>query len=145
MRPAKELAIEDFQVSVGVLKNEIFSISLSGAINRWTYSADIPDGALPVVSVQGHQSSVRNLLYNSLEKVLISADTAGRISNFFLEFSELRKKIVIWKNQIAHLPQGKGHAKTIVKIAHSADQKLVYSISFDGYLKCLNVNEMKYM
>lgn len=86
MRPAKELAIEDFQVSVGVLKNEIFSISLSGAINRWTYSADIPDGALPVVSVQGHQSSVRNLLYNSLEKVLISADTAGRISNFFLEF-----------------------------------------------------------
>ena len=55
LRPSKELSIEDFQVSVGIIKNNVFSISLSGAINQWKYSADINDGELPVVSAIGHQ------------------------------------------------------------------------------------------
>jgi len=55
LRPSKELSIDDFQVCVGIIKNNVFSISLSGAINQWKYAVDINDGELPVVSAVGHQ------------------------------------------------------------------------------------------
>ena len=55
LRPAKDLTIEDFQVSVGIIKNDVISVSLSGAINIWKYSADMNDVELPVVSANGHQ------------------------------------------------------------------------------------------
>lgn len=55
LRPAKELTIDDFQVSVGIIKNNIVSVSLSGAINIWNYSAEMNDGELPVASAIGHQ------------------------------------------------------------------------------------------
>jgi hypothetical protein len=47
--------IEDFQVGVGVLRDLIFSVSLSGAINFWKYSADMTNGELPLDSFNGHQ------------------------------------------------------------------------------------------
>ena len=55
LRPAKEVSVEDFQVSVGIIKSSIFSVSLSGAINGWKYSESINDGELPYVSQLGHQ------------------------------------------------------------------------------------------
>ena len=79
-----------------------------------------------------------------MNHTLISGDGAGRICNCF-ENIKINNNIVLWKNRTGYLPQGKQHAKNIVKLAESSDKKLVYSVSYDGFLKVLDINEMKFM
>lgn len=59
MKSKLEPQIEDFQVGLGIIKDKIFSVSLSGAINVWKYSADMKDAELPIDSFNGHQVLIK--------------------------------------------------------------------------------------
>ena len=65
MKSKLESQIEDFQVGLGVIKDKIFSVSLSGAINFWKYSIDMKDDELPLDSFNGHQVIIKNLYYQA--------------------------------------------------------------------------------
>lgn len=62
MKSKLEPQIEDFQVGLGIIKDKIFSVSLSGAINFWKYSVDMKDGELPLDTFNGHQVIINDLL-----------------------------------------------------------------------------------
>jgi len=122
----KKPEIDDMQVAGSPLPNNgLFSLSLSGALNIWKNYTELENDSLPTESFAGHQGAITTVQFSSELNKLVSYDNNGRT--------------IIWQGHNGQFAKGKGHGKQINHSALTHNKKGIFSVSVDGVVKYLNL------
>jgi len=121
---SKKAQVEDMQISCLWHEDYLISVSLSGAINY--LDAAHPDA--PKRVVQGHSTNLCSFAADVKAGVFYVSDVDGRIGVWNFKSGECA-----WLH-------GKGHEKTVVGLAVSADGKTLASVGLDDKIRFNDVS-----
>lgn len=123
--------VDDMQTCVGIVKNSLVSVSLSGLINIWNDYENAKDEEEPNLSYIGHQTGITQLAFIKSKNLLVSGDQNGRL--------------IIWEEKKGKLVTGEGHTSQVMKIQVSKDDEFIYTLSFDATIKKIDIASAKFI
>jgi len=121
---SKKPQVEDMQISCLWHEDYLLSVSLSGAINY----LDVAHPDAPKRVVQGHNTNLAGFAADPKNGVFYVSDVEGRVGVWNFKSGECT-----WLH-------GKGHEKTVVALAISADGKTLASVGLDDKIRLNNVS-----
>jgi len=125
---SKKPQVEDMQISCLWHDEYLISVSLSGAINY----LDVAHPDAPKRVVQGHGTNLCGLAADVKNGVFYVSDVDGRVGVWNFKSGDCQ-----WLH-------GKGHEKTVVGLAISADGKSLVSVGLDDKIRINSVESQSF-
>ena len=82
------LNVPETFTSINCNSTYLIGLTLNGKLNFWKLN-ELSDEQLPNIVIDGHQNYISNIVYKKSSDEIISSDSNGKISKFYLIYSYL--------------------------------------------------------